>query len=743
MLRRLLVSSAALALCACATTVAQPSSDTAAGESRADWYTFQPTSDNGPSVIGMEDWLDAPAGKHGAVLSIGDRLVFEDGTPVKFWGINLGGSDNTPSREMAEYWAERYPRYGINAVRIHKPWDELFTDYDSTKPDPEALERLDYFCNELRKRGIYYTWSLFYHHRLRGRDFDKLKYPEEIKQAELLNIYGIADYLPDVQGILIEATVNLLNHENPYTGLTYANDPALACVEFQNEASLFFWSGQKIPEMPSYQRDLSADFSRWLRDKYGSQEALVQAWGEEAMDAYSYQNESLDKLNIWLSTNSYEMAPSGLEEAAEKGLKQRLLDNAEYLHEIQNDYYTRFRKAVRGAGYRAPLVGSCWRGQGGITEYYNLRSDWLVGIIDRHNYHGGLSGWRPRAEEFSHNPQINEPGSGLFSSGLVQAADRPYAFSEWATVFPNEYALESPSIIAIYGLGLQGWDASYQFASRTKEQYRGYSPALHEGNLLWNIERPQNIGLYPALARLIYRGDVQPGPVISARRVSMDDLRNGELPFGDEWYSGWKDVKVYHGPMPGEAMAADRVVVEFVDQPQPSQMPDMDKYLEDGVITSATKQLKWDVSREGQGFFTVDTPGTKAVVGFRPDQPQELGGVTIDVQSPKFAAVYVTSLAKDQSIDETDRLLVTVMARSANTGMKYDEDRDELLALGEGPILLEPVQASVDLGGRPIQSARLLDHDGRATDREATLEDGRLVIDGTQDKTMYYEVALE
>src|SRR5206468_12080683 len=54
-----------------------------------DWFAYQPKWATGKSAIGMEDWLDKPAGKHGGVRMKADQFVFEDGTPVKFWGTNL------------------------------------------------------------------------------------------------------------------------------------------------------------------------------------------------------------------------------------------------------------------------------------------------------------------------------------------------------------------------------------------------------------------------------------------------------------------------------------------------------------------------------------------------------------------------------------------------------------------------------------------------------------------------------
>ncbi len=59
---------------------------------------------------------------------------------------------------------------------------------------------------------------------------------------------------------------------------------------------------------------------------------------------------------------------------------------------------------------------------------------------------------------------------------------------------------------------------------------------------------------------------------------------------------------------------------------------------------------------------------------------------------------------------------------------------------GKAPILLEPVKATIELSGRPVAAVRVLDHDGRRTDKQLSLENGRFVIDGARDHALYYEV---
>jgi len=58
-------------------------------EYEAKWFAFNPERDFQNSLIMMEDWLDAPAGKHGFVQIDGENFKFEDGAPIKFWGVNI------------------------------------------------------------------------------------------------------------------------------------------------------------------------------------------------------------------------------------------------------------------------------------------------------------------------------------------------------------------------------------------------------------------------------------------------------------------------------------------------------------------------------------------------------------------------------------------------------------------------------------------------------------------------------
>ena len=95
------------------------------------------------------------------------------------------------------------------------------------------------------------------------------------------------------------------------------------------------------------------------------------------------------------------------------------------------------------------------------------------------------------------------------------------------------------------------------------------------------------IGQYPALARMIYRGDVTEGPIISIRKVSDHNLQTGTFDFKED-LNQHGDIKDFNGTVPQQALAAGRVVVQFTAHDEPSTFPDMTQYLKDKVTWVCT-----------------------------------------------------------------------------------------------------------------------------------------------------------
>ena len=700
------------------------------------WFVFTPEDEPSGAITDMADWLDKPAGKHGFVQMKDDRLVFEDGTPVKFWGTNVCSNQPFMKPEEAVKWGSFLSRFGFNGVRFHKFTWGATDGIHSTVITDDRWKNFDFLCNELRNRGIYYGWSHIYGHKVMKADSARIVAYSELAATKFpwshLNgtTSALVNFAEDLQALNIELTVNMLNHVNPHTGLKYADDPALSFIEFQNEDNIF-WSAieETLKQTPTYRKMLCRKFSQWLKAKYGTDEQLRKAWNNEGLPS----EESIAAENVYPQPNhglfSWEYEQAVREK---RPVKQHVLDKANFLYDEQMKFYKKFEKAVRETGYKGPLVGSCWQAGTGLAHLLNLHADAEVGIIDRHNYFGGGQGHSLAPGEFDNTPMVSRIGSGLFSSGLQQVSNRPFAFSEWMSLIPNEWTAESSPLIAAYGLGLQGWDASYVFATDIPR----YQPAIHSGRGggIYNATSPTQMALYPALARMIYRGDVQEGETVVNRKVNVASVLKGATPLNESVKQDF-DRKVIEGSFPLQLMAAGKVAITFSDENKTEFLKGFESLWKDSVMTSTTGQMKW--SEKGKGFFTINTAGTKGFVGFSDKQSLQLGELTLKTDN-EFAVILITSLEKEKGIATANRILVTTIARAQNTGMKFSDDRKELLARGDAPVLLEPVNLSMKIDRNAQPKITVLDHSGKKTDRVLSSEKGWINLDGAKTKAIYY-----
>jgi hypothetical protein len=710
------------------------------------WYAFTPDEDDAtPGELDMDDWLEAPAGKHGRVRADGSDLLY-DGQPIKLWGLNLCfQSGAAPPKDVAERRAALYRKFGINSVRLHKwadgpGWAGIQTQQSALQFDPQGLDLFDYQNAQFRNAGIFLKLSQAFGTIRVGRDdLHVVPYAEEFGALDKPGARAGGGnstlfYSRELQDATIRQLQNILNHRNPYTGLTYAEDPAVAFVEIVNESSILFYTSMNpLKQSPTLRSTVAQRFSQWLRTKYGGHDGLVRAWGKQAMDSFSNEvptpdgeAEDLERGNVLPLGNPWFWDPQRLA-SSQQFRRQRLLDTLEFLYQLQVEAYERIVAGIRETGYEGEILGSNWHAGRMFSHYANLHTDFLVGTIDRHNYFGG-GGTR-----IDNIAMTRVPGSGMLSTGMEQAANRPFMLSEWIHVSPNEWGVEGPAILGAYGMGLQGWDVSYMFQNRDDGRF-----SSRIGRDRWDVTAPQVLGAFPAVARQVLRGDVAPSELSATRYVHVPSLFQGKLGFEDSVGSLQYDVRTFDSDkVPSRALAVARCEVEFTDEFRVTPPLDLTPYVEGDETVSTTGQLRW---REGKarhdGHFTINTPGTKAVVGFAEGRQTRLGEVTITPRS-RFSAVYVTARGIDESIASGQHLLLVAMARARNSGMKVVAD-SRILQPGDAPVVLEPVKADIQLDRPGRFAVHVLDHNGRKTGRTLPVENGRFHIDGAQDRTPYY-----
>ncbi|OJW25901.1 MAG: hypothetical protein BGO49_22090 [Planctomycetales bacterium 71-10] len=252
-----------------------------------------PWDDASPGVANVAGLVPGPAGEAGPIRVEGGHFYAGD-RRIRFLGVNLCFGANFPTHAAADKIAARMAKFGINCVRFHHMDTSAspsgLVKADRKTIDPERLERLDYLIAALKKRGIYANLNLHV-----GR-----KYPDV---PDWPGAPGYFKGVDNFDAAMIRSQKDyaraLLHHVNPYTKSRYADEPAVAIVEINNENALFNeWSGDGLETMPDpYSADLQRRWNAFLAAKYKTDEAMRKAWSVQDVPrgAEILKNGSFDK----------------------------------------------------------------------------------------------------------------------------------------------------------------------------------------------------------------------------------------------------------------------------------------------------------------------------------------------------------------------------------------------------------------------------------------------------------------
>jgi len=213
----------------------------------ARWFPFPARGIASPTgEIDLSALDDAPAGSRGFIRAEGGHFVDGAGHRIRFFGVNCTATACFPSKEAATRAAVHLRRLGVNVVRFHfmdkGPSPIGLWSPDRKTLDPAQLERLDFFVAELAKNGIYANLNLHVARRYPGLDG---------AAAQRFDMGKLVDrFYPAFIEAQKEYARALLTHVNPLTGHAYAAEPAVLCVEMNNEnTALPFWAGN-LDDLP-------------------------------------------------------------------------------------------------------------------------------------------------------------------------------------------------------------------------------------------------------------------------------------------------------------------------------------------------------------------------------------------------------------------------------------------------------------------------------------------------------------
>ena len=300
-------------LCLLLLTIACFRGSELSAQDRSQWYEFYlPWDDSSRNITNLSGFLDPPAGKYGFLEVTPDgRFQFENSEErVRFVGVVNVAAANYPSKPEAKILADRMARFGINLVRIHlidvEGSSGLFANsqQNTLDLDTDRLDRMDYFIKCLKDNGIYFNFCI--HAGRRYKEADGIDAPVTNYQSKYTTLFN-----PKLIGLQKDFAERTLTRVNPYTGLSYADDPAMASVELTNENSLFNgWLGWNSDYIfgetgegigPHYSGELDSLFNRWLTTNYETDSILEETWshtsgtGEELILNPSFESD----LNGW------------------------------------------------------------------------------------------------------------------------------------------------------------------------------------------------------------------------------------------------------------------------------------------------------------------------------------------------------------------------------------------------------------------------------------------------------------
>ena len=218
-------------------------------------------------------------------LDADGRIVDADGRRVRLFGTNLTFGNCFPSEEESARLAVRLASMGMNIVRIHHH-DKHYAPAGIWKKgeklnefDPGQMRRLDRLLAELSRNGIYVDLNLHVsREHWKGLVLDDGLADDKARDG-VLPKYGKALDKIDRRFIDLQKkfAVDYLGHVNEFTGMRYADDPAIAIVEINNENTLHDLRPEELPA--SYAGPIRKRWNEWLRKKYGDTAALRAAWG--------------------------------------------------------------------------------------------------------------------------------------------------------------------------------------------------------------------------------------------------------------------------------------------------------------------------------------------------------------------------------------------------------------------------------------------------------------------------------
>jgi len=560
--------------------------------------------------------LNGPTPKDGWV-TVKNGHLYNGGKRLRIIGVNMVSEMKSTGYEFNPDDILEMKKFGINGVRL---WaNHSMYNRKTHSINPEAWKNFDKLVSKAVENGLWIDLNLVTEST-----------PDEVD--------------PDIAKLDRAFIKEFFNHVNPYTGRSYATEPALFSVELSNEDGLYgenYLHSNLNPKFfvgfETYKDQIHNRWNEWLRQKYADQAALDKAWPNN--------KESLGAIAS-LNRENWSQFPTEKEQ-----------DWRRFLIAMEVNWYKSTIDYIhKDLGYRGLVSTSAEISVPPVIAN-------LGDIVRNQGYYRDPT--RPEAER---RPDGIGTDQSLDTSGVWRVAGKPFMHTEHNIYAPSPYSGET-ALYAFTAATVQDWDALFLFFWDNPWAWkREHNPECEGGGNTDTgrvINNPPLLASLPTAANIFLRGDLKPATSNKFELFNSDDLlTNGAS-------------KMAHGSANLGDLFNTRLGTAF------STLNPSEELFGDGGTCHADKNYN----------IEVNSPKTVMTITSKVAEKRSIGGCTLEVGKTLLGWVCfgVTSLNNDLSIKDANKLLVTLIGSSGDP-RKLTPDQKEW---PKGPCMVECISANI------------------------------------------------
>ncbi len=613
--------------------------------------------------LDFSSYLDEPAGKYGFIRSTpAGTLTFEKAPDkrIRLWGPNLVHRAIFLTKDAVDNLVEYLAYCGYNSLRIIPP-DKYLLDKkasDSVTINAEQLDKLDYLFYKLKEKGLYVCTDCY-----AARVFKPGDNIPECDYYDKRQMNGLIAGSQAARDNWKEFVRRWMTHKNPYTSMTWGEDPALWCLNLLNEDSVYDSWSNNTPM--SVKRIYEREFKKYCESKG--------------------------------------IAPS------EPTVSNPVF--MQFLYDIKSAEYVELMDFVKNELNMKAMITS-------LNFYRDIPLTLLrqrFDVVDSHCYYE-----HPNFPEKSWQlPSIITQTSAIKNMAATprmiltnRIPGLPFISTEINLCGPNVFRAESGPLIGGYA-ALQNWDALYRFewCSRAEDVYN------IDAHNIYFATAHDPLGQFSdrIIAAMFLRGDVASAQETYAYSVPVNSV---ELGIRSTFPSAFKSLglvtKVGSIAQDSQKVPSNLIKVNPEDATDPSKLRDVriaelwKKTLDEQIAISSTGQIQLNGRT---GTFTVSTPRSASVT-------LHSGSLSAGALRVKNASCFQTIAAislDDNPIPESNSVLVFQLTNTSKTGVLFDNaSKQTLRNIGKMPMLVYKGSATVEIATTRPYKIEALNCDGES-----------------------------